>query len=374
MSAKRIYKVMVVGVGKRGKHHALAFKNNARFELTGIADSSPQQLAKAAAELCVQKTSTEPLALAQEIQPDVFCFCTPPGIRLELIRVGIASGAKLIAYEKPMALSMNEAIEIRKALNAAGVKSVVSHQHRYGQHYQKVKEILESGAIGRVRTIHAHASGWFLHLFTHLVEYMRWYNDYAPAEWVMAQAAGRGKLSDNHPSPEYIGGFIQFANGVRGIVECGAGAPDVPEVDYWWRKNKIGVYGTEGFAEVLTGGGWRAVTREKQGVISGPGCMNYDLEMPPYVEDMVRWLDNDKCVHPCNGESAYEGFEITMGMLRSVVQRGQVKLPLEPGEAEIEVMKRILPEQAVLLSSEVHRKEYPTAEVTSAPQILAPVG
>ena len=41
MSAKKIYKVMVVGVGKRGKHHALAFKNNPRFELAGIADSSP---------------------------------------------------------------------------------------------------------------------------------------------------------------------------------------------------------------------------------------------------------------------------------------------------------------------------------------------
>ena len=372
MSAKKIYKVMVVGVGKRGKHHALAFKNNPRFGLAGIADSSPAQLAKAAAELGVQKTSVDPLALAKEIQPDVFCFCTPPSIRLELIRVGIASGAKLIAYEKPMALSMNEAIEIRKAVNAARVKTVVSHQHRYGEHYRKVKEIVESGALGRVHTIHAHSSGWFLHLFTHLIEYMRWYNGYAPAEWVMGQAAGRGKLADNHPSPDYIGGFIQFANGVRGIIECGAGAPDVPEVDYWWRKNTIGVYGTEGFAEVLTGGGWRAVTRGQKGVISGPGCMNYDLEMPPYVEDMVRWLDDDKCVHPCNGESAYEGFEITMAMLRSVAQRGQIKLPLGAGEPEIDALKQVLPEQAVLLSSEVNQKEYPGG-IVCAPEALAPV-
>lgn len=358
VSAQKVYKVLVVGVGKRGKHHALAFKNNSRFEVAGLADAFPEQLAKASAELGVQKTSLDPLALAKEIQPDVFCFCTPPGIRLELIKVGVASGAKLIAYEKPMALSMNEAIEIRRAVNAARVKTVVSHQHRYGKHYQKVKEIVESGALGRIQTIHAHSSGWFLHLFTHLVDYMRWYNGGARAEWVMAQAAGRGKLSDNHPSPDYIGGFIQFANGVRGIIECGAGAPDVPEVDYWWRKNKIGVYGTEGFAEVLTGGGWRAVTGAQQGVMSGPGCMNYDLEMPPYVEDMARWLDDDKRVHPCNGESAYEGFEITMGVLRSVVQRGQIKLPLGAGEPELEALKKVLPEQPVLVSSDVNRKEY----------------
>ncbi len=187
---------------------------------------------------------------------------------------------------------------------------------------------------------------------------MRWYNEGGPAEWVMAQAAGRGKLGDNHPSPDYIAGFVQFANGVRGIIECGAGAPDVPEVDYWWRKNKIGVYGTEGFAEVLTGGGWRAVTRDPRGAISGPGCMNYDLEMPLYVEDIARWLDDDLQIHPCNGEGAYEGFEISMGMLRSVVQRGQIELPLGAGEPEIEALKKVLPERPVLVSSEVHRKKY----------------
>jgi hypothetical protein len=86
--------------------------------------------------------------------------------------------------------------------------------------------------------------------------------------------------------------------------------------------------------------------------------MNYEIEMPPYVEDMVRWLDDDLQVHPCNGESAYEGFEIAMGMLRSVVQRGQIALPLGAGEPEIEALKKVLPEQPVLVSSDANRKEY----------------
>ena len=173
----------------------------------------------------------------------------------------------------------------------------------------------------------------------------------------MGQASGRSKLEDNHPSPDYLGGFIQFENGVRGVVECGAGAPNVPEVDYWWRKNRIGAQGTEGFAEVLTGSGWRAVTRSQKGAISGDGCMNYDLDMPPYIEDIVRWLDNDAQVHPCSGESAYEGFEIIMGLLRSVVQRGQIKLPLGPGEPELEAIAKVLP-PGVFVSDEISRSEY----------------
>lgn len=358
MSSQKTYKVVVFGLGKRGKNHAQHFQKNPRFELAGISTRDSAKLEKVAAELGVKNASTDVAALCAQVKPDVFCFCTPPTARLELIKTGIAAGAKLIAYEKPIALSMNEAIEIRKAVNEAGVKTVVSHQHRYGKHYQKVQEIVDSGALGRVHTINATANGWMLHLFTHLVDYVRGYNGNAPAEWVMAQAAGRGKFSDNHPSPDYIAGFIQFANGVRGIVECGAGAPDVPEVDYWWRKNKILVQGTEGFAEVLTGGGWRSVTAKQAGVQSGDGCMNYDLDMPGYIEDVARWLDDDAQVHPCNGESAYAGFEITMGMIRSVVQRGQVKLPLGPGEPELEALKKVLPEQAVLASFEGNRAEY----------------
>jgi hypothetical protein len=89
--------------------------------------------------------------------------------------------------------------------------------------------------------------------------------------------------------------------------------------------------------------------------------MSYDLDMPPYVEDIARWLDDEASAHPCNGESAYKGFEIAMGVLRSVVARGQVRLPLGPGEPEIEALKNALPDAPVLLSAEANRKEYPTA-------------
>src|SRR5262249_37590459 len=159
--------------GKRGRHHAAAFRNNPRFELAAICSRSPARVEEAAAELGSDvRIATDPASIAREVRPDVFCFCTPPDVRLDLIRVGIESGAKLVAYEKPMALSMNEAIEIRKAVQAAGVKTVVSHQHRYGQHYQKVKQILRSGAVGRVHTVYGHAVGWMMHLFTHLIDYM----------------------------------------------------------------------------------------------------------------------------------------------------------------------------------------------------------
>jgi predicted dehydrogenase len=349
------HKVVVVGMGKRGMHHAAAFKQNARFELAGICEPDAPRLAKAKTELGAAAFA-DIASMTKDVRPDIFCFCTPPHIRLDLIKAGVEAGAKLIAFEKPVALSMTEALEIRNVVKAAGVKTVVSHQHRYGVHYKKVREIIDTGAIGRVHTVYGHATGWMMHMITHMVDLASYYNGEVDAEWVMGQAAGRGKLADIHPSPDYIAGIIQYKNGVRGYIETGAGAPDVPEVDAWWRKNRVGAQGTEGFAEALTGGGWRAVT--KNGVMKGEGSMSYDLDMPPYVDQMADWLDDDKKVHPCNGETAHKGIEITMGILRSVAQRGQIALPLGPGEPEIEALKKILPERPVLLSSEVNRKEY----------------
>jgi predicted dehydrogenase len=338
------YTVVVVGLGKRGMHHLEAFHANPRFQVVGVADHHPEKIAAATKLAGAIATASEPAELLKKVKPDVFCFCTMPAARLGLMKLGVEAGAKLIAYEKPIALSMNEAMEIRRFVNQAGVKTVVSHQHRYGEHYQKVKEIISSGSIGRVHTVYGTALGWMMHLATHLIDYTRWFNSNAEAEWVAGQAAGKSKLSDNHPSPDYIGGFVQYSNGVRGVIECGEGAPDVPEVDYWWRKCRMGAQGTEGFAEVLTGGGWRAVTRDSGGVISGPGCMDYAHDMPPYVQQMADWLDDDSRIHPCNGESAYKGFEILMALCRSAVTRGKVKLPLGPGEPELGALAKALPE------------------------------
>ena len=353
---KERYKVVVVGTGKRGMHHAAAFQANPRFEVAGLSDVDESRLNAAAAKLGVAAKSTDPRQLAAAVRPDVFCFCTPPSVRTDLVRAGIESGARLIAMEKPVALSSTEGFEIRRLLEGAGVKAVVSHQHRYGEHYRKVKEAVAGGALGRIHTVYGTSTGWMMHMLSHLIDYTRWFNGEAAAEWVMSQAAGRGKLADVHTSPDYIAGFIQFSNGVRGILECGAGAPDVPEVDAWWRKCRIGAQGTDGFAEVLTGGGWRVVS--KQASCSGGGSMNYDLDMPPYIQDMAAWLDDDRQVHPCHFGSAYQGFEIMMAFCRSAAQGGQIALPLVNGANEIEMLRTSLPQSRVLLSMPANAKEY----------------
>ena len=189
-----------------------------------------------------------------------------------------------------------------------------------------------------------------------MIDYVRWYNDNADAQWVMGQASGKGKLSDNHPSPDYVAGIIQFANGVRGIVETGAGAPNIAEVAKWWGRNRIRVMGDDGFAEVITNGGWRAVTGD--GAASGEGAMNYDRDMPRYIREMADWLNDDAKIHPCNFDSAYKGFEIMMAICRSVLEGGQVALPLTSTGHELEELREKMPEKKVILAHPDHAAEF----------------
>jgi len=88
--------------------------------------------------------------------------------------------------------------------------------------------------------------------------------------------------------------------------------------------------------------------------------MNYDLDMPPYIQEMADWLDDDARVHSCNFSSAYKGFEILMALCRSAAGGGQVALPLQEPADEIEMLRQSVGEATVLVSMAENAKEYKT--------------
>ena len=334
------YTVAIAGCGKRGKVHADLLSKSERYKVVAVADVDREKMTECG-QLCGNPQMFEDAgAMLSATKPDIFCFCTPPTIRLPMIKLGCDNGVKLIAYEKPMATNMSEAIEMRKLLQQAGVKSVQSHQRKYNEQFIKVKEIVDSGALGRIHTVTGTGTGWMMHLCTHIADYMRLFVNDAEVEWVLGQAFGREKLTDNHPSPDHLCGFIQFAGGIRGILEVGSLAPDVPEVEYWWRKVKFTVQGTEGFAEVTVGDGWRALTKSS-GYSEGPGTFDSDHEQVPYIEDIALWLDGSKH-HPCDGEGGYKDQEIMCGLMRSAAERRKIDFPLGPGEHELEALAKVL--------------------------------
>ncbi|HUO30146.1 MAG TPA: hypothetical protein VMU80_13080, partial [Bryobacteraceae bacterium] len=92
----------------------------------------------------------------------------------------------------------------------------------------------------------------------------------------------------------------------------------------------------------------------------GGGSMDYDLDMPPYIQEMADWLDDANCVHPCNFASAYQGFEVMMAFCRSAAQGGQIGLPLTTAADEIQLLKDSVPDRKIRLAFPASAKEYPS--------------
>src|SRR5437016_3563209 len=97
----KIHRVLVVGMGKRGLHHATFFKANPRFELIGISSRDQGRLENGLSKLGNLPSRGGARPFARSAKPDVLCLCTPPDVRLEPIKLGLACGAKLIGFEKP---------------------------------------------------------------------------------------------------------------------------------------------------------------------------------------------------------------------------------------------------------------------------------
>ena len=330
--------VAIVGCGPRGLAHAKALQETAdRFDLVAICDKDAERLQSASAEVGVSKTYTDADEMLSKERPEVFCFATLPDVRLALVELAAQHGVRAIAYEKPMATSLAEAQQIRDLCRQAGVKTVVSHQHKYGAHWCKVKEIIDSGELGKIHTIHATAKGWLLQYGTHLMDYMMFLNGGHKALWVVGHAQGRGKLDDSHPSPDYAMGQLEFENGVRGIMECGTLAPDLPGDNSFWLNAGVTVYGSEGYAQVIVGSGWRAATN---GVLSGEGCFDVAKDQPLYIRDLADWLDDPSKIHPCNGDVTHHGFEAVMGICLSALDRRMVALPVE-ASGDVSILDRM---------------------------------
>jgi len=330
------YTVVIAGCGPRGAYHAEGFAANAdRFDVKAVADLVPEKAKAFAERFGIDKTYDDVDAMLAAEKPDVFCFATLPAVRLSLVELGIKHKVKVIAFEKPVATELPEAREIFEKCKAAGIKLIVSHQQKYGKSWHKVKQIVDSGEIGEVTKIHATARAWLSQLGTHIMDYMLWFNNRSKVKWVVGQAIGTRMLTDSHPSADYVIGSMEFENGVRGIIECGAHAPHFvpgnnPLLDIkFWTDSAITIHGTHGYARVTTGNGWEAVTKSSKGeMLRGEGMFNPSEEQPLYIRDLADVLDGKLAVHPCDSEISYHGFEAVMALYMSALDHRKVDLPL----------------------------------------------
>ena len=73
---------------------------------------------------------------------------------------------------------------------------------------------------------------------------------------------------------------------------------------------------------------------------------------------MADWLDDERKPHPLRFERAYHGLEIVSALYRSVIDGGQIALPLTSGMDELAGLRAKVPDRKVLMTLADSAKEY----------------
>lgn len=112
-------------------------------------------------------------AMLTEQKPDLVIVCTPDHTHDDIVVRALESGIDVIT-EKPMTTTVEKIRRILDAEKRTGRRVDVSFNYRYAPTAAKIKELLNSGEIGRVASVDFH---WYLNT-KHGADYFRRWHAY----------------------------------------------------------------------------------------------------------------------------------------------------------------------------------------------------
>jgi predicted dehydrogenase len=151
LKEKKMVKVGILGAGFMGGMHAEVYRNLPNAELVGVADRDPDKAEKLAGRYGTTAYSTAEDLLDQE-KTSVIDICLPTFLHKEYA-VKAAREGKHILCEKPIALTIEDADEMIDTAEKAKVKFMIGQVIRFWPEYIKLKEIYDSGELGKLLSI-----------------------------------------------------------------------------------------------------------------------------------------------------------------------------------------------------------------------------
>lgn len=151
-------RIAVAGAGLIGRKHVeVLLAGGADYELAGVADIAPG----AAAEGLQLGYDVYPtlISMLEQAKPDGVVIALPNQLHLEAGLACIAAGAAILV-EKPVADTVDAAMELAVASEATGIATLVGHHRRHNPIMRRAAELIAEGAVGRPVTA---TSVWLLH-------------------------------------------------------------------------------------------------------------------------------------------------------------------------------------------------------------------
>lgn len=253
-------RIGLVGAGFMSATHLARY--TAMDDVRVVAVYSPTTAPEFVAEHDLDATAyTDPEAFFGH-EMDAVDVCSPTGTHATHAMTAARQGLAVFC-EKPLALSLEEAYEVRDAVREANVPFMAGHVVRFFHAYEAARQEVADGAVGEVASVRARrrspppdwadwyaddarTGGVFHDLGIHEFDYLR--ATVGEIERVFARRRRWDTKQHGHA-------VVRFANGARGHVEAGWDLP--PGVGL---QSDLEIAGTDGVIELGEEGSGLTVT------------------------------------------------------------------------------------------------------------------
>lgn len=225
-------RVAVIGIGKMGLLHAGVMNALEGVELCAISDTSNLLLSFAKNLKKSVHVYDDYVKMLDEENPDVAVITTPVFLHVPMANECVKRGIHFLV-EKPLCAFSTEATNLVDQIEDRNLTTMVGYMMRYVETFAKAKEIIASGALGRLMTFSATiyvaqlfktGKGWrynkkesgggvVIGQATHLIDLLRWY--FGPVEFVSAHT----KNWYSAEVEDFAHAFFKFKNGLTGWMD-----------------------------------------------------------------------------------------------------------------------------------------------------------
>lgn len=246
------WRVGVVGLGSWGLEHVRAWRAIRDVELVALCSRDPARLKEVAGQSGVALYSSAG-EMATEASLDAVSIVTDEVSRVDSTMPFIDAGVHVLV-EKPMAPTVADAeLMVRRALER-GVTLMPGHILRFTPEFVALKERIDRGDLGRVRSVYArrliprgrHATYQRTHpalmAAIHDLDLARWYLGEEP---ISVHAVESTK--DGDTSPDLVWAMVRFPRGGIAVIENGWVLPDEAGL---WIESEAEVIGSRGVARI----------------------------------------------------------------------------------------------------------------------------
>ena len=313
-SQTKTYRAALIGTGSRGMGLRDEANQADRISVVAAADPFEARFETLKSEDVAVYKDFEKMLEAESV--DIALVATPIGTHYDVAKRVLEFPITALYLEKPMTTRLWQADELIRKAEEGNVFFVVGHQLRYSPGWADVKNLVTEGAIGQIEYIRARRGWPLLTHHTHQTDLMRYYADDSPAQWVLGQIHRSGPfLSENIELEMQALGFVQFENGIFGIIEAGQYKPPPVEnmVMLIGEKGEIRVGPDAHYRGEETSGKWTPVPK---------------FEQPDIFEDLLRWIEGGP-EHRSSARNGRDTLEILLAIYESSRSRSRISLPME---------------------------------------------